>query len=571
MTKAVWALRAADERTVRELVDSGVREITARLLASRGVEDASEAQRFLNPSLESLAPATGLPDIDTASELIVRAIRDKRHICIYGDFDADGITSTALAVEFFKSLGIECSYYIPDRELEGYGISREGIAKIAESGAKLLITADCGTTNADEVDYARSLGLDVVVSDHHRPLGELPDCPFVNPILPGSTYPFRHLAGVGVMIYLLGAVRKRLVREGLFGSSDVPDLRRSLDLVALGTVADVVPLVGENRILAHFGLELLTNSQRTGIVALKDVSGLKNKRLNAYHISFVLAPRINAAGRLETADIAVELLLTRSPSEAIELARRLNELNSRRQQIESRIYERAKAVIAEDPDWESRYSFVIAQDGWHPGVIGIVASKLCQEYHRPVFLIALDGDTGRGSGRSIEDVDLMKALDACRDLIETFGGHSQAAGLKIRRDRTFEFAQAFEQAVKEQLGERMPTPTLWIDAYVEPEQLTVELAREIERFEPTGIGNPEPTLAIKSCPVESKELRKDRHLKLMVSFDRFRFEALWWNHGHYINRIGRYADIAFVPEIDRYWGEHVVRWKVKAMKPSAEG
>jgi len=570
MTKAVWELREADEQITHALANSGIHPITARLLVARGVKSVRDARRFLNPSLEQLTSSAGLSDIDEASELLVRAIRDRKSICIYGDFDADGITSTALAVEFLRALGATCNYYIPDRQLEGYGISREGIAKIASSGAELLITADCGTTSAEEVDYARSLGLDVIVTDHHRPVGASPDCPFVNPLLPDCTYPFKGLAGVGVMLYLLGAVRRRLIREGAPSPSEVPDLRSSLDLVALGTIADVVPLTSENRILVHHGLELLTNSQRPGIVALKEVSDLKDRKINAYHVAFLLAPRINAAGRLESASLAVELLLTKSPSEAISMARRLNELNSQRQSIETKILEEAKAIISEDPDWESRRSIVVARDGWHAGVIGIVASRLCQEYYKPVFLVSLEGDTGRGSGRSIADIDLMKVLGAHPQLFETFGGHSRAAGLKIKRDNVFDFAQMFEQEVKSQLGDRTPAPVLWIDAYPDPKHLTVELARDLERFEPTGFGNPEPTLAVKSCPIETKELKKERHLKLVVDLDGFRFEALCWNQGYRINRIGKYADIAFVPEIDRYWGEELVRWKVKAIKPSAE-
>jgi len=570
MTKARWELKQADEQGVQALLSAGVHPLVARLLANRGVRNKREAEKFFSPSLEQLASSKGLADIEEATEVAVRAIRDKKRIWIYGDYDADGITATALAIEFLRSLGADCQYYIPDRQGEGYGLSSVGIKKISDKGGNLIVTADCGTTDAEEVDYARSLGIDVIVTDHHRTLGKLPDCPVVNPQRSDSKYPFKELAGVGVMLYLLGAVRKRLISERISGDSEPIDFRSSLDLVALGTVADVVPLINENRILVSCGLELLTNSTRPGIVALKDVSEINNKKITTYRVAFLLAPRINAAGRLDSARLAVELLLTQSPSEAIKLARHLNSLNSQRQTIESEILEEAKNIILEDPDWESKNTIVVGRDGWHQGVIGIVASKLSQEFYKPVLLVALDGDSGRGSGRCISEVDLACSLQDCSDLLDSFGGHAQAAGFSIKRDNLFDLTQAFEQAVKKQVGEQLLSPALWIDAYPEPDHLTISFTKELELFEPTGFGNPEPTLAVKECKIESKELRSEKHLKLVVNFGGFRFEAMLWNQGYLINRLGSYADIAFVPEIDKFWGEELVRWKVRAIRSTAE-
>lgn len=568
MTKLRWQLKEADDRVVQVLQCAGFHPVCARLLAVRGVKDKSDAEKFLNPSIEQLTSSKGLADLDMASEIVLKAIRDKKKIWIYGDYDADGITATALAVEFFRNLGVHCEYYIPDRRAEGYGLNNIGIKRISDEGGNLIITADCGTTSVEEVEYAKSLGIDVVVTDHHRPMEKLPDCPVVNPQRADSNYPFRDLAGVGVMLYLLGAVRKRLIEERVFGRSELIDFRNSLDLVALGTIADIVPLIDENRILVSYGLELLTNSKRQGIIALKDVCDLGGKKITAYRVAFLLAPRINAAGRLDSARLAVELLLTKSPSEALKLATHLNALNSQRQAIEAKIFEEAKAIIFEDPDWESKNTIVVARDGWHQGVIGIVASRLSQEFYKPVFLIALDGEVGRGSGRSTPEVDIACSLQDCSELLDEFGGHAQAAGFSIKRNNLFDFAQAFEQAVKKQLGEKIVSPTLWIDAYPQPEHLTLDFTKELERFEPTGFGNPEPVLAVKECRIESKEVKNEKHLKLVVGFGKFKFEALFWNQGYMINRLGSYADIAFVPEIDKFWGQELVRWKVRAIKQS---
>lgn len=568
MTKARWELKAADERVVQDLQGAGIHPISARLLAVRGVKDRRDAEKFLNPSLEQLTSSKGLVDIDDACEIVVRAIRDKKKIWIYGDYDADGITATALAVEFFRSLGASCEYYIPDRQSEGYGLSNVGIKKISDEGGDLIITTDCGTTGVKEVEYAKSIGVEIIITDHHRPRGQLPDCPVINPQRADNKYPFKELAGVGVMLYLLGAVRKSLIDEGMFGHSELIDFRNSLDLVALGTIADVVPLINENRILVSYGLELLTNSKRQGVIALKDVCDCNGKKITAYRVAFLLAPRINASGRLDSAKLAVELLLTKSPSEALKLASHLSALNSQRQTIEAKIFEEARAIISEDPDWESKNTIVVARDGWHQGVIGIVASKLSQEFYKPVFLIALDGKVGRGSGRSTPEVDMACSLQDCSELLDEFGGHAQAAGFSIKRDNLFDFAQAFELAVKKQVGERVLSPTLWIDAYPQPQHLTPDFTKELEHFEPTGFGNPEPMLAVKECKIENKELRNERHLKLVVSFGEFKFEALFWNQGYLINRLGSYADIAFTPEIDKFWGKELVRWKVRAIRQS---
>ncbi|HSR11832.1 MAG TPA: single-stranded-DNA-specific exonuclease RecJ, partial [Thermodesulfobacteriota bacterium] len=442
---------------IREL---GLSAIAARVLVHRGVSDPDAARRFLSPSLSDLPDPSVMKDMDRAVARVSRALRSREKIHVFGDYDVDGTTATAVLCLFLRNAGAEVSFSVPDRTREGYGLNAEAVKRIAASGARLLITADCGIASRDEIRWAAGEGLDVVVTDHHEPPEELPPAVAVlNPKRNDCPYPFKGLAGVGVAFHLLIALRARLREEAFFPPGEVPNLREYLDLVALGTIADVVPLTGPNRILAKHGLAELGRSRRPGIAALKALCTLADAPLiDTEAVHFRLAPRINAAGRMRDAAQAVELFTTGDPARARRIASDLDELNSVRQRTEEAILNEAREMI--ESGGEGKKSIVLSSAKWHPGIVGIVASRLVEEYQCPAVLIALGDETGRGSGRSIAGFSLYEALKSCSRWMERFGGHDQAGGLVIRSENIPFFAAAFESAAAEMLSGGDGVPVL---------------------------------------------------------------------------------------------------------------
>jgi single-stranded-DNA-specific exonuclease len=540
MSEGIWTIRPCPHRQASALAKAlGLSEITASVLVRRGYGDPDEARAFLAGE-QPLHDPFLLGDMGRGVEQIRAAIDAGRRICVHGDYDVDGICATVLAVLVLRDLGADVDWHLPSRFDEGYGVSGETLERLAGEGCGLVLTVDCGITAVDEVRRARELGLEVVVTDHHRPSEELPDCPLV--ATRPSDYPFPDLCGTGV-VYKLG--------EALLGSgSEV--LKRHLDLVALATIADVVPLVGENRSLAITGLRTLARTQKPGLRALMKVARVDPAAVDAGKVGFRLAPRINAAGRLGHPRAALELLLTDDADEARRLADRLEDLNRDRQAVEDKILRAAIAQVEEWPEAKRRRrAYVVWGEDWHEGVIGIVASRLVERYHRPVVLIAGgSGELWKGSGRSIPTFDLHGALGGCARFLERFGGHRAAAGLSIAPELAESFAEAFAAHAEGVLAPDDLTPTTVVDAILpRGANLTLDLCEELRRLAPFGLANPDVTLLAPGCELGDLATVGDgKHLRFRVQRDgRDAGGAIAFGQGTRLDRYrrsGRY-DVAF--------------------------
>jgi single-stranded-DNA-specific exonuclease len=506
MNDGRWTIRPCAYADVRALAgELGVSEITASILVRRGHGDASEAAAFLAGEGISHDPLL-LGDMAAAVERIRAAVERGERICIHGDYDVDGVCATALAVLTLRELGADVSWHLPSRFEEGYGVARETVERLAADGVGLLITVDCGITAVEEVAAAKALGLDVIVTDHHRPGDTLPDCPTV--ATRPSDYPFPDLCGTGVVFKLA---------QALLGAEH-PALALNLDLVALATIADVVPLVDENRSLAIAGLRALAQTRRPGLVALLKSARVDGAAIDATAVGFRLAPRMNAAGRLGRPDLALELVLTDDADVATRLADELEVLNRDRQAVEDKILRSAIRQVEEWPEERRAHrGYVLWSDEWHEGVIGIVASRLVERFNRPVVLIAGSGGAWKGSGRSVSAFDLHGALAACSGLLERFGGHRAAAGLSILPEQLEAFAEAFGTYADGVLADVDPWPTTVVDAVVPASSLTLGLAQELDRLAPFGLGNPDVTLLVASCEaVDPSTVGEGKHLRFRV-------------------------------------------------------
>jgi len=529
ITERRWTVREhdreAEERIARELP---VDPFLARLLVNRGMADGAAAGRFLSSSLSDVSDPFLLKGMsDAVARLCVARTRGET-VCVYGDYDVDGVTATALLICFFHAVGIRCFFHIPNRFEEGYGLSEDGLRKVAER-ASVVVSVDCGVTAVAEAELCTSLGLDLIITDHHTPGPILPNaCAVINPHQSGCSYPFKSLAGVGVAFNLMVALRGRLREEGAFDGGNEPNLREYLDLVALGTIADVVPLVGENRIFVKYGLRELTSASRVGVKALKEVAGVTGA-VGCGAVGFRLAPRLNAAGRLEDATRGVELLLENELSRAAAIAAELDASNAERQAIERQILADALARVQENPAMGGRKSIVLASDAWHSGVVGIVASRMVDLFHRPTVLIALQEGVGRGSGRSIPGFHLYDALDACAEHLMKFGGHRYAAGLSIDESTLESFVARFEEVSAGLLSADDLTPVLRVDAELSPHEVTAELADAISLLEPFGAGNPEPLFVLRGMEIVQRWPIRGNHLKIRLAAAGCAFDAIGFN------------------------------------------
>ena len=515
-----WEIASKDPQVAEKLAAAlQIRPLAARLLVNRGITTIEAAHEFLAPSLQRLHDPYLMHGMAEAVDRLVRSLRSQESIVIYGDYDVDGITATAVLRWFFRDIGVPVAYYLPHRMREGYGLNAEAVRKLAEAGTRVLITVDCGITGHEEVQLARRLGMDVIVTDHHQVPPTLPDAVAVlNPHQSECGYPAKELSGVGIAFKLVMALRGRLRQEPRWANK-TPNLRRHLDLVALGTIADIAPLLGENRILVKHGLQELTRTQKLGVQTLKRVARIAEQDIGPRQVGFTLAPRLNAAGRLAAAKAGVELLLSEDAVEAEKLALYLDSVNRERQAVQTQIYAEAKAALETDGGLDNRWAIVLASDRWHPGVVGIVASKLVEEYGRPTVLIGLEGDTGKGSGRSIATFHLYNALVDCQECLAGFGGHEHAAGLRIHREQVPRFAAALNRVAREQLTEADCIPLLPIDAEVRLEEIDDTLLEFIARLEPFGEGNPQPVLLARGVEVVGVPTvigRERQHLRLSL-------------------------------------------------------
>ena len=568
-----WRIPAIDIEARKTLRQSlGLSRIAAQVLLNRGYHDRDSAAAFLAPGPRDLHDPFAFRDMRRAVTRIDQALAAGEKITVYGDYDVDGISGTALLSEFFAALGHPVETYIPDRFADGYGLNADRVADLAAAGTRLIITTDNGTSAHGAVARAAECGVDVIVTDHHETKGELPPAYAVlNPHRPDGTYPEKRLCGVGVALKLCHGL---LVHRGEAEADALPpSLRPLLDLVALGTVADVAPLTGENRLLVREGLALLTHEQRPGVAALKEVAGLAGQAVGAGQVGFHLGPRINAGGRVAKGQHGVTLLTTRDPEEAKHAAEYLDRANQERRAIEQDILEE---VVERLEGVEGLPNcIVLASPDWHAGVLGIIASRVVERYHRPCILIALDGDKGKGSGRSVSALHLFDALGQCEDLLLGYGGHMAAAGVTVEAAQVSALAARLDQVVGRKVRPEAFAPSLSLDASAKLEEIDRRLLDEFERLAPFGPGNPEPVLLLKGVvPRHAKVVGKD-HLKLTLtqpgapSLAAIAFGAADWL-GEYVVE-GRPVDVAGTVSVNRWQGRETLQLRVKDLRPVAEG
>ena len=533
--------------------------IVARLLCQRGLTDPEEAQRFLNPSLDHLHDPLLLADMRVAVDRIMAAIERRERIAIHGDYDVDGITSTVILRRALELLGADVAHFIPERLKDGYGLQPAAIERLHADGVALIVSVDCGIRGGDAARRARELGVDLIITDHHEPDAELPPAlAVINPKRHDCSYPDKYLAGVGVALKLVQAICRRADREAW-----MPGFMK---VAAIGTLADVVPLVGENRVIAKLGLDLLTRGpHKIGLRSLLDISGLTGKTIDSYHISFLLAPRVNAAGRMSTPDIATRLLLAADEAMAEEvrqLAMTLDGENLKRQEEEADILAAAKKIVQTDPDIGARSVLVVAGDGWHRGVIGIVASKLVDTFHRPAIVLSVEDGVAHGSCRSIPKFDMLGALEQCARLFIRFGGHKQAAGLALDASRIRELRLAINAVADEILGPEDLMPRLRIDGDLTFRGITGDVAYGVASLAPFGAGNPRPVFAARRVEIiDGPRMLKERHLKMALKQDGRIFRAIAWRAAErhdYLTEHKAALDVAFSLDQNQYNGETFV-------------
>ena len=537
----------------------GVSPVGARLLCQRGLSDPELADRFLNPSLDHLHDPMRLADMGVAVDRIMGALARKEKIAIHGDYDVDGVTSTVILRRALELLGGDVIHFIPERLRDGYGLQPVAIERLHADGVALVISVDCGIRGADAARRARELGVDLIITDHHEPDTELPPAlAVINPKRTDCSYPDKYLAGVGVALKLVQALCRRAGRDKLFPGF--------IKVAAIGTLADVVPLVGENRVIAKLGLELLTKGpHKVGLRALLDVCGLTGKTIDSYHIGFMLAPRVNAAGRMSSPDIAARLLLADDEALAAEvrqLALQLDDENVKRQEEEAEILAAAKKIVQTDPDVGARSILVVAGDGWHRGVIGIVASKLMDTFHRPAIVLSVEGDIAHGSCRSFSRFDMLGALERCAHLLTRFGGHKQAAGLTLDASRIKALRLAVNDVADETLGPDDLMPRLRIDGSLAFREITGGVAAGIMSLAPFGAGNPRPVFAARGVEIiDGPRKLKERHLKMSLKQEGRIFRAVAWRAAErhdYLTEHKAALDVAFSLEQNHYNGNTYV-------------
>ena len=555
-----WQVSACDDNAAGALADAlKLSPLVARLLCQRGLGDPDLASRFLDPRLEHLHDPMRLADMRLAIDRILAAIARHERIAIHGDYDVDGITSTVILRRALELMGAEVVHFIPERLTDGYGLQPAALERLHAQGVALVISVDCGIRGAEAAVRARELGVDLIITDHHEPDEALPPAfAVINPKRADCSYPDKYLAGVGVALKVVQALCRATGREKL--------LPGFVKVAAIGTLADVVPLVGENRVIAKVGLDLLSRGpHKVGLRALLEVSGLTGKTIDSYHISFMVAPRVNAAGRMSTPDLATRLLLASDEAlgdEARELAQQLDGENIRRQEQEAEILAAAKKVVQTDPAVGAHSVLVVAGDGWHRGVIGIVASKLVDAFHRPAIVVSVDGDTAHGSCRSIPDFDMLGALERCAGLFIRFGGHKQAAGLTMAASRIKDLRHAVNAVADETLGPEDLMPRLRIDSDLTFRGITGDIAAGVAALAPFGAGNPRPVFAARGVEiVDGPRKLKERHLKMSLRQDGRIFRAIAWRAAERHDFLAEHKaalDVAFSLEQNQYNGETYV-------------
>lgn len=558
-----WQIYDIDENKIEEISKKyGLNKLLSTILVNRNIIDEKNIEMFLKPTRNDFYNPFLMSDMEKAVERIIKAIKEKENVTIYGDYDVDGITSITVLKSFLQDRGLEVSTYIPNRLDEGYGLNNSAIEKIAKAGCQLMITVDCGISAIEEIEYANSLGIETVITDHHETVEELPNAfAVIDNKRKDSTYPFRELAGVGVVFKLIQAISIKLnLKE--------EEYLKYLDIVCIGTISDIVPLVDENRVITKLGLMLVEQTKNIGLRAILKVSGYS--KIDSNTISFGIAPRINACGRMGVAEEALELFLSKNVNQVNELVRKLNERNRVRQETEKEIFESAKRQI-EEKKLNQNNTIVVAGENWHHGVIGIVSSKITDMYFKPSILLSFEEDgIGKGSGRSIPGFDLHDALMKCNDCIEKFGGHSMAIGITIKRENFEKLKNKLEEiAVEEHINEIVPV--IKIDAKIDLSEINKDMVESLKQLEPFGEGNKMPIFAFKNLKIDSiRALSEGKHLKLTLKDNNFIVSAIGFNMGELVEdyRIGDKVDIVGTLEINSFNGMDSIQINMKDMMKS---
>lgn len=558
-----WQIFEPDKNKIEEIKSKyKVNQLLATILANRNILKEEDIRLFLNPTRNDFYNPFLITDMDIAVNRIIKAIENKENITIYGDYDVDGITSITVLKSFLNDIGVETNTYIPNRLIEGYGLNKEAINKISKKGCNLMITVDCGISAIEEIEYANSLGIETIITDHHEAGNEIPKAiAVIDNKRKDSKYPFRELAGVGVVFKLIQAI-------GITLKLKEESYLKYLDIVCIGTISDIVPLVDENRVIAKLGLLLVAQTKNIGLRSIINSSGYN--KIDSNTISFGVAPRINACGRMGKAEEALELFLSKDKNEVNELTNKLNEHNRKRQETEKTIFENAVEKIKEEHLDENK-AIIVGGENWHHGVIGIVSSKITEMYFKPSILFSFEEDgIGKGSGRSIPGFDLHEALMKCSDTIEKFGGHSMAVGITVKKDNLEKFKKEFEQiATQSKIDEIIPI--INIDAKVDLSDIDKEMVESLKQLEPFGEANKMPIFAFKNLKIDSiRALSEGKHLKLTLKDNNYIINAIGFNIGYLANeyRIGDKIDVAGVLEINTFNGVDNLQINIKDIMKS---
>ncbi len=576
-----WRLRPRPAAALELARTLNISSRLAAMLINRGISSAAKARSFLSPTLHQLPDPFLLPDMERAVQRLLTAFQRREKLFVFGDYDMDGISATALLVDYLRRTGFSVDYSIPERLVDGYGLNRKAIGKAIAAGANLALTVDCGIANHEEIAFGKKQGLDFIVTDHHQIPAELPKSAIavIDPHLPASTYPDRDLAGVGVAFNLIMALRRRLREAGL--GKEI-NLLRYLDLVALGTVADVVSMSGTNRIFTRFGLREIKRQQRLGLRALLQVCQIhREHELSSRDLAFRIAPKVNAVGRIASAVSAVELFLTDDRARAWQLANYLKECNHRRLELEQQIRQEVEELMAHRPELATDRVILLASDRWHPGVVGIVASRVAENSGKPVLLLARKGDIARGSGRSRPGVNLVQALEHCRRWLLRFGGHSQAVGLTLPVGNIDHLRSCLNDYL-EKIQPLSPAPDeLLLEDFLSVDEITSELWRELELLQPFGPGNPQPIFGLSNIRLESFQLlgrreatRGARHYRFVISCPtghRLHVPGVAFNYEGTPPKTGDQLDLAFTLEENHWRGRRELRLKLVAFRPAGDG
>lgn len=552
----------AEEKKVEEIIEKfQINKLLANILVNRGIVEEKDIKIFLEPTRQDFHNPYLLPDMEIAVERIIKAINEKEKIMIYGDYDVDGITSISVLKQFLQERGLEVSEYIPNRLDEGYGLNKEAIKEINNNGYKLMITVDCGISGIEEVEYANSLGIQTIITDHHEPASQLPKAvAVIDPKIKDSKYPFNQLAGVGVVFKLTQAIAQKL-------NLDEKEYLKYLDLVCVGTISDIVPLVDENRVIAKLGLKLVEVTKNLGLKYLLKAAGYKT--IDSNTVSFGIAPRVNACGRMGHEQEALEIFLSKNILKVEELAFKLTTYNKQRQETEKEIFKQATQQIQQNEE-QNNSAIILGHKRWHHGVIGIVASKITEMYFKPTLLLCFEDGIGKGSGRSVPGFDLHMALSQCSDCLEKYGGHAMAVGLTVKEEKFNKFKEEFEKIAKNSNLEELQ-PIIKIDGQVTAEDINIKFVEELKKLEPFGEGNKTPIFVYKGLKINSiRALSEGKHLKLTLKDEGNIIDAIGFNMGELVDEylIGDKIDVVGTLEINEFNGNRTIQINLKDIMKS---